>query len=317
MNARPEETPHRGAGRAAFALLAAAWLVSLGILAMNRLSLEEPIALLVLFGLLLPGLALLVCRRLPAPPAPGPLRGEAALLAGLTLFVTLFLAVKGPILSALAGPAADARWSAALNALVKLAVFVAVPLGVYALAGRLSPRGLGLASPPAATRGRSLLAFAAVGAALTALQLLIGRGARPLIDGSLAHRHWVAGFLLCFAWMSVEAGLVEEVFFRLILQSRISAVTRSPAAGLFLSALLFGLAHAPGLWLRGAGAIEGLGTAPSLPVSIAYSVTTMGLAGLVFGVLWMRTRNWILIVALHGLGDALSNTAAFMATWRL
>lgn len=305
------------AGWAAFVLLAAAWCVSLAILAAHSRPLEEPLALLVIFGLLLPALALLVCRRLPGPVLPRPVRGEPALLAGLMLFITIFLAFKGPLLAVLAGAAPDPRWRDVVNALLKLAAFVAVPLAAYALAGRLSPRDLGLSSPPAATRGRSVLAFAAVGAALTAIQLFLGRGARPLIDGSLAHRHWVAGLLLCFAWMSVEAGLVEEVFFRLVLQSRLAAVTGSSAAGLFLSALLFGLAHAPGLWLRGAGAIEGLGSAPPLPLAIAYSVTTMGLAGLVFGVLWLRTRNWVLLVALHGLGDALSNTAAFMATWKL
>jgi membrane protease YdiL (CAAX protease family) len=80
---------------------------------------------------------------------------------------------------------------------------------------------------------------------------------------------------------------------------------------------VFGLAHAPGLWLRGAGAIEGLGTAPSLAVSVAYSVATMAVAGIVFGVLWARTRNWLLLVGLHGLADALSNAPAFIATWRL
>jgi membrane protease YdiL (CAAX protease family) len=305
------------AGWASFFLLAAAWCASLAILAKNGQPLEEPLALLVIFGLLLPGLALLVCRGLPAAPPPRPVRGETALLAGLALFVTIFLAVKGPLLAALTGAGADARLNAAVNMLVKLAVFVALPLSAYALVGRLSPRQLGLGPPPAGTRGRSLLAFAAIGASLVAIQLLLGRGARPLLDGSLAHRHWIAGLLLCIVWMSVEAGLVEELFFRVILQSRLAAATGSQAAGLFLSALVFGLAHAPGLWLRGAGAIEGLGTAPSLPLSIAYCVAIMGIAGLVFGILWMRTRNWLLLVVLHGMADALSNTPDFMATWKL
>jgi CAAX protease family protein len=304
-------------GWAALFLLAAAWLASLAILAKNGQPLEEPLALLAIFGLLLPGLALLVCRGLPATPPPRPVRGETALLAGLALLVTIFLAVKGPLLAALTGAAADPRLKAAVNMVVKLAVFVALPLAAYALAGRLSPRDLGLGAPPAGTRRRSLLAFAAIGASLVAIQLLLGRGARPLLDGSLAHRHWIAGLLLCIVWMSVEAGVVEEVFFRVILQSRLAAATGSQAAGLFLSALVFGLAHAPGLWLRGAGSIEGLGAAPSLPLSIAYSVVMMGIAGLVFGVLWMRTRNWILLVLLHGMADALSNTPDFMATWKL
>ena len=303
--------------RGAFALFAAAWLLSLAILAAHGMPIEEPVSLLVVFGLALPAVALLVCRGLPRIPPSRPVRGEGALLAGLAILVTLFLAVKGPLLAALAEPAPDARVRDAVNALVKLAAFVGVPLAAYAWRPGLRPGDFGLSWPPAGPRGRSLAAFAVVGAALAGIQALFGRGARPLLDVSLAHRHWLAGLVLCFLWMSVEAGVVEEVFFRAILQSRLAALARSNAAGIFLSALVFGIAHAPGLWLRGAGTIEGLGAAPSLPVSIAYSITTMGVAGIVFGVLWARTRNWLLVVALHGLGDALANTPAFMATWRL
>lgn len=317
MNERSGKALHTGWGWASLFLLAGAWLISFAILAGSGRSVEEPLAILVIFGLALPGLALLVCRGLPKLPPPPAIRNDGAILVGLTLFIAVFLAIKGWIVTALAGGAADPRWHDSVNTLVKLAAFVAVPLAAYMLWGRLSPSALGLSFPPAGPRGRSFLAFGIIGALLVAIQLLIGRGARPLLDGSLSQRHWFVGLVLCFGWMSIEAGLVEEVFFRIILQSRLAAVTGSQAAGVFLSALVFGLAHAPGLWLRGGGSIEGLGLTPSLPLSIAYSVATMGLGGLVFGILWMRTRNWLLIVTLHGLADALSNTPAFMATWKL
>ncbi len=308
-------SPHSHAGRNAFLVLAAAWLAAIAVLAVGGRSVEEPIALLVIFGLALPGLALLVCRGLPKLPAPQRVARDGTLIAALVLLIAAYLAFKAPIFTALFGQMSDPRWSSVVNSLLKLVFFVAVPLATYAIWGGLSPRGLGLTWPPGGSSGRSLLAFLAIGGALTAIQLTMGHGARPLMDGTLAHRHWVLGLLFCFLWMSVEAGVVEETFFRVILQSRLAAITRSQAAGIFLSALLFGLAHAPGLWLRGAGAIEGLGAAPSLPVAAAYSVATMALAGIVFGVLWMRTRNWLLLIALHGLGDALSNTASFMGTW--
>jgi membrane protease YdiL (CAAX protease family) len=298
-------------------VFATAWLTSAAVLAKNGRPLEEPITLLLLFGLAFPALALLVCRGLPKLPVPRSIPRDGALIAALVIFITAFLAVKGSILAALVGASPDPRVRDTVNALLKLAAFVAIPLAAYTVAGRISPRSLGLASSPHSTRRRSLAAFVVIGAALAAVQLLLGRGARPLLDGSLAHRHWVLGVLLCFLWMSVEAGVVEEIFFRVVLQSRLAAVSRSPVAGVLLSALVFGLAHAPGLWLRGAGAIEGLGTAPSLAVSVAYSVTTMAVAGIVFGVLWARTRNWVLLVALHGLTDTLSNAPAFIATWKL
>ena len=45
--------------------------------------------------------------------------------------------------------------------------------------------------------------------------------------------------------MSIEAGLVEEFFFRWYLQSRLAAWTGSQVSAVLLGALVFGLAHAP------------------------------------------------------------------------
>ncbi|MGE0639333.1 MAG: CPBP family intramembrane glutamic endopeptidase [Thermoanaerobaculia bacterium] len=321
------------AGTIAFALFAAAWLAGGATLAALGKPLEGPLFLLLIFGLALPGVALLVCRGLPLPPlapedsgagAPGARRArEGWLLAALVGWVVLFLAAKGRLVAAFAPPGSDPRWIDTVELLLKLAVFVAVPLAAYRFAlGRspLLPKALGLGWPPgppsdARTRNRSWLAFVVLGAAMVAIQLLIGHGARPFLDGSLAGRHWLVGLVLSFLWMSLEAGLVEETFFRILLQSRLAALTRSPAAGLFLAALVFGLAHAPGLWLRGAAALEGMTEPPSLALALAYSITTMGVAGLLFGVLWLRTRNWLLIVALHGLIDALSNAVDWMGRW--
>jgi membrane protease YdiL (CAAX protease family) len=86
-------------------------------------------------------------------------------------------------------------------------------------------------------------------------------------------------------------------------------------SAVFLGALVFGLAHAPGILLRGGGAMEGLGDSPDVATTLAYVVATQGVAGLAFGVLWARTRSFVLVVALHGFIDALSNTGAFIDTW--
>jgi membrane protease YdiL (CAAX protease family) len=301
----------------AFWSLLIAWLAGLAVLAANGRPIGDAIAMLVILGLALPLLALLICRGLPKlePPAPHP--RDPILLVGLLVVLVAFLAFKSKLYALVLPATADPRASEVLNLAAKLAVFVVLPLLAYALFANLRPRNLGLEWPPGRQWLRSALAFFVAGGALVAIQLVLGRGARPLLDGSLAHRHWITGVVLCFLWMSIEAGLVEEVFFRLVLQSRLAALSRSQVSGLFYSALVFGLAHAPGIYLRGAGAIEGLGAAPSLPLSLAYTVATMSMAGLVFGVLWMRTRNWLLIVLLHGLTDALSNAPEFMNTWRL
>jgi membrane protease YdiL (CAAX protease family) len=307
------------AARRAFSLFFAAWLASLVVLAVEGRSLAEPLMLAAIFGVALPGLALFVCRGLPWRPSGPPRAGEGALLVALAASVTLYLATKSAVLAAITPAGGGPRLDETFDALAELVAFVAVPLVIYRLVLGRTPRDFGLAWPPGSpeTRRRSWLAFGALGTAFVAIQLLVGAGARPLVDGSLAGRHWILGLVLAFVWMSIEAGVVEETFFRVILQARLAALARSPVAGLFLSALVFGLAHAPGLYLRGAGALDGIGEAPSLAVALASSVTTMGVAGLVFGVLWLRTRNWLLVVALHGLLDALSNAPAFMDRWGL
>lgn len=154
-------------------------------------------------------------------------------------------------------------------------------------------------------------------AALLAVQFVLGSQAKRLLGGDYLSRHWVWGAILGTSWMVVEAGAVEEFFFRWFLQSRLAALTGSQISGLFLAALAFGAAHAPGIWLRGAGVVEGLGTAPDFATALAYSVSSQGVAGLMFGVLWARTRSLPLVIALHAIGDAAANTASFMDTWGL
>jgi len=60
-----------------------------------------------------------------------------------------------------------------------------------------------------------------------------------------------------------------------------------------------------------------LGAHPGPLLAAAYSVTMQGVVGLVFGVLWARTRSFTLVVALHGVIDAAANTTEFMNTWGL
>jgi membrane protease YdiL (CAAX protease family) len=293
-------------------LFAALWLASFAVLALQGFPLEEPLAILALFGAGFPLVALLLCWRLPLPTGPSPAqRGEAWLLLGLLAYVAAFLAMKGPLLALLLPDAPDPRLRDTVNTLLKLAAFVAVPLGVYAMRyGRLPHAGAA-----AIARGRMVLLFGVLAALLFGVSLIISNGARALFELSPAQQ--LLGLLLCFAWMTIEAGIVEEVFFRWLLQSRLAALTGSQVSAVFLGALAFGVAHAPGFWLRGSGVSEGLGEAPDLATSFAYSVTVQAVAGLLFGVLWARTRKLWLVVALHATLDAASNAAEFVHTWGL
>jgi membrane protease YdiL (CAAX protease family) len=159
------------------------------------------------------------------------------------------------------------------------------------------------------------LPLVAVGVALLAFQAVFGRGLKTLaaLHPSPATLAWAIP--ACFLWLCLDVGVTEEGLFRAVLQTRLAGALRSEGAAIFAAALLFGLAHAPGLYLRGAYAMEGLSAPPTLGWAVAYSIAVISPAGFVFGVLWSRTRSFPLIVALHALTDLLPQLAPFLRTF--
>ena len=297
-----------------FWLFIAACGVSLGVLAAGGRPLEEAVGALVILGLILPLLALATCWRLPPPTPPQPWRSDdAATMTMLVGWIVVFLMLKGPLLEALVPASAGPAFRDTVNTALKLLAFVVVPAAV------LRVRGFDWwqAGRPMAPTIRLLLCFVLLALAGLAIQYLLGSEFRRLLGPDYAGRPILLGTLLAFGWMSLEAGLVEEFFFRWYLQSRLAAWAGSQVSAVFLSSLVFGLAHAPGIWLRGAGVQEGLGVDPSLLTTLAYVVVTQGVAGLMFGTLWARTRSFVLVVLLHGFIDAPSNAASFMDAWGL
>jgi membrane protease YdiL (CAAX protease family) len=295
-------------------LFAAAYAVSLGVLAATGRPIEEAIGALVILGVALPLVALATCWQLPQPTAPQPwCSDDASTMAVLVGWIVVFLIVKGPLQDALLPAGAGPALRDTVNTSLKLLAFVAMP-AVWLRARGFEWRQAGLPTAPA---GRLLLCFVVLSIACVGMQYLLGSEFRRLLQGEYPGRHIVPGTAFCFAWMTLEAGVVEEFFFRWYLQSRLAAWSRSQVSAIFLSALIFGVAHAPGIWLRGGGAVEGLGSDPSLLTTLAYVVTTQGVAGLMFGVLWARTRSFVLVVALHGMVDAPANAASFMDAWGL
>jgi membrane protease YdiL (CAAX protease family) len=301
-------------GDRGFRVFVVAYVVSAGYLASTGRPLGDALGALVILGVLLPLLALATCRRLPDPGPPQSWRDDDATTMGVLLaWIVVFLALKGPLLEMLLPDGSGAALRDSVNTALKLVAFVAIPAVVLRARGfAWSQSGL-----PKATPGRLLLCLVVVGAGFLAVQYLLGSEFRRLLAGDYRERQIVLGSLLCLLWETVEAGIVEEYFFRWYLQSRLTAWSGSQVAGIFLGALFFGLAHAPGMWLRGAGVAEGLGSDPSFLTTAAYSITTQGVAGLVFGVLWARTRSFWLVVALHGIADMPAHTAEFMDTWGL
>jgi uncharacterized protein len=149
------------------------------------------------------------------------------------------------------------------------------------------------------------------------MQSVLGRG---LHDIRAAHPPaWVlvVATPLSFVWLMLEVGVVEEFFFRVLLQERLAESFRSPWGGIVVAALLFGLVHAPGFYLRPGGTFEALGEHPTLAFAIGYSIVLTSLAGSFLGVLWMRTKNFAVVVIAHAATDFLPNLLPWSSSFHL
>ncbi|MFM9864379.1 MAG: lysostaphin resistance A-like protein [Micropepsaceae bacterium] len=190
----------------------------------------------------------------------------------------------------------------------KLLAFVVVPLFIFRILFNTTWAEFGLtAASWRRLLGRDGLGVIVIGVAVCAFQYAAGSAAAPFREGQYAAEALQLGLPLAFAWLVFEVGLVEEFFFRAVLQERLAALFRSDIAGLFVMAAIFGLVHAPGMVLRGAGVQEGLGANPDILTAAAYTIAVQAVAAFMFGILWLRTRNLLAVMLVHAAMDLLSN----------
>jgi membrane protease YdiL (CAAX protease family) len=170
---------------------------------------------------------------------------------------------------------------------------------------------------PISLRWRELRPALWMSLAALLMQSFLGRGLHDIREAHLPLWVLAVATPLSFIWLMIEVGVVEEFFFRVLLQERLAAVLRSPWGGLVVAAVLFGLVHAPGLYLRPAATQEALGSHPSLFMAVGYSIVLPSLAGLFLGVLWMRTKNFAVLVIVHAAGDLLPNLVPWVKAFHL
>jgi CAAX protease family protein len=196
----------------------------------------------------------------------------------------------------------------------KVIVFVIIPFFIYKLFGfSLKDFGLKLKKKAVFNR-RIVITFIILSVAILLFQYFLSGGAQPVREGQFSAGQLMKGLPLLFIWLVIEAGLVEEFFFRAVLQSRISVLLQSQVAGIIISGLIFGLGHAPGLFLRGAES-EGIGEALPFHFWAAYTICAMSIAGIFLGIVWSRTKNLYLVMLLHAMVDLLPNADDFFRTW--
>ena len=300
------------------ALIAVAAYASLYAVSLLRLATApgfeagESLAALLVFGVLFSAIAWIATRGARPPPSAvrDPPRETAVLILYLAAFAVLVLGIG---LSAVREALGVAPRQALAILGLKLASMVVAPAALFTLLGypwrdQLRWREFGAVG---------WRCFGVMALLLALLQAVAGRGLQTLAASDASLVAIMLAAPLALAWESIEAGLCEEFLFRALLQTRLSAWLRSETAGIVAMTLLFGLAHAPGYVLRGAHAAEGLADAPDPLTAAAYAVVVVSPLGLMFGVLWSRTRNLWLLVLLHGWTDLFPNLVAFMRTWQL
>ena len=298
------------------------YLGGLFVLSQNRnFEFGGALIVLVIFGLIFPALAWLVTiRASPLSISIHPTAREMIVVLGFIIALSVYL-IGGPQWIDYHLPSAlidSPRILFFVTLAKKLIVFVIIPFAVFrfAFGYRLHDFGFQLQGLRA-LGSNHLPLIVIVGGALLAFQYFLGGGAAPLRQGKFSAHQLLVGLPLCFVWLVVEVGLVEEFFFRALVQSRLAVWFKSEVSGLALMSLVFGLAHAPGMIFRHAGTVEGLGANPSPLDALAYSIVVLAVSGISFGVIWSRTKNLWALMLLHAAGDLLPNFSDFVKIWQL
>lgn len=257
----------------------------------------ETLPALVIFAGILPGIAWLLTLR--TQPLDVTVRRPAAEVTALLAYMVLLFAYLiwgvGPV-KALA-PTHPAQEFVVLAS--KLLVWVGIPFVLMrALAGYNAADLM-----PISSRRRDVITGVVLCVVFILLQLVIGRGLKDMKASGYSVGALIGAAPLVFGWLVFEVGVVEEFFFRALLQTRIARLLRSEAAGIVIASVLFGLVHAPGFYLRTLASQETVGAHPSILMAAGYAIVVTSAAGIFMAVLWSRTRNFAIMVAVHAAGD--------------
>jgi membrane protease YdiL (CAAX protease family) len=277
------------------------------------------VVVLIVFGMVLPFMAWLTTRHaIPLSISMQSGAPELLVLIAYVVAVSLYL-VGGPqwIDQHLPRAWTEAQQTKFVITLAKkLFVFVIIPFAIFRFCFGYRIRDFGVQREGLrALRGNHLLVVLVVGGAFLAFQYFVSGGGAAFRREHFTALQLLLGLPLCFIWLLLEVGLVEEFFFRALVQSQLAAAFKSEISGVILMSFIFGLAHAPGFIFRHAGELEGLGPNPSALDSVAYSIVVLAVSGITFGVIWARTKNLFALMLVHAAGDLLPNFGSFIRTW--
>lgn len=302
-------TKGKGAAIAAALVYALLWGGSTAYLYATGGDWSTGVAVIAIFGLGLGGVAWLLTRGAKAPrvEVKRPAIESGAIIGYLALYAVLFLGF-GMTWARQVLPEGQQQEMLVMG--LKLGVHIVLPALVLVMLGaKLGPiTQLGLS-------GRKFWrTLIVLGLIILALVCVITPSLKQIsgIPPTFGTMIWAVP--LGFIWITLEAGACEEFLFRGVLQTRLTSWFNSAWAGVIVTSLLFGLAHAPGLFMRGGPGVDGWSADP-LQV-VAHTIAVLSPIGITFGLIYARTKSLLLVILLHGLVDVLPNLAEFVQTWR-
>lgn len=257
----------------------------------------------------------LLRKQLVAPHRPA-VKNEIIILVGLLVLIVVYITWGGMFIDRII-PASwieNEKIKGFIALIRKLLVFVMIPFFVYRSFG-FSKEDFGFKNSPVKFFSyKGIVCFIVLSIAVLLFEYFLSNGSKPIRNAEFSFRQLMWGLPFCFLWLFIEVGLIEEFFYRCILQSRLSVLLRSPTGGIVISALIFGLSHAPGLYLRGA---ESEGVSEQLPFLFwsAYTIAYMSVAGIFLSIVWQRTKNLWMVMAIHAMLDLLPNVDDFIKIW--
>lgn len=263
-----------------------------------------PLLSLVVLGLLLPLLAWPLTRTIERPDLPL-LSARDALIA-LAFIASFSWIVLGYGFSWVRDEIASRQAQEIILLGVKILFMAVLPL----LLMRVAERGSLIAPSP--SRRSIWVATAIVGAVAAIISALATQAIPRIAALELSAMALALAAVGTAVWVVLGAALTEEILFRAYLQPRLTGWLKSEAAAVAVGAIIFALVHVPGLYLRTDQADLMQNGSPSLMACIGYAIAALAPPGILFGVLWARTRSLLLVVMVHALIDLPPNIPDFV-----
>ena len=287
----------------------------------DKYEVEEAIFALVIIGFFFSGVAWLATKwAKPLEFAINPSAKEMLFVAGYIGFVFLYLIFGVSLIDSLLPKSwlASEQFVFVFKIIKKLLVFVIIPYFLFKNLFYYSAKDFGFRREALTEFFKSHLPVViAVSIFMLLLQYFIGNGAKQIRNGEFSSQQILIALPVCFISLFFEVGLVEEFFYRVFLQSRFAAFFKSEVAGIVIVGLIFAVSHAPGMIFRQSGEVDGLGDAPHAWEAVTFTIAVISLISIMFGIIWIRTRNLLALMVIHAMTDLLPNLTEFIKIWRI